>query len=89
MQALADPIALGMTDLGFAVFNALQTQVQLILVIFGGSVRMVPSYATRASKAFNRLEKISKSCRCQTQRTPAAEMNTPFFRSSLLAIILP
>jgi hypothetical protein len=37
MQALADPIALGMADLGFAVFNAPQTQVQLILVIFGSS----------------------------------------------------
>ena len=47
------------------------------------SVSTSPSWALLASSAFNRLRVVSRSWRCQTQRTPAGEMVRPRRLSSL------
>src|SRR5208337_1786614 len=47
------------------------------------SVRMTPSWATLASKAFRRFFMVSKSWRCHTQRTPAGDTVSPRFLNSL------
>ena len=66
----------------------------LFLFLFQGlhlcfSERMIPSLATRPSRAFNRFSKTSRSCLCHTHLTPAAERKISFFFSSLQALCWP
>jgi hypothetical protein len=52
------------------------------------SVRIKPSCATLASKAFSRFFIVSRSWRCQTPRTPAAEIEWPSFSTRHMSSIV-
>src|SRR5271166_253567 len=53
------------------------------------SVKIRPSCATLASRALRRFFIVSRSCRCQTPRTPAGEIENPSLLISLATRIWP